>query len=193
MDNNTGLFKDKMNCMETYTGLIVDPLHIREEDICIEDIAHHLSLICRFSGACERFYSVGQHSIHVLDIVSSEIKDDGDGDRITCLAALLHDASEAYTNDMIRPLKYGFKGLKELDHQITGVIMKRFGAIGADWSLIKKADNIMLATEARLLMKSKGEGWKFKEQPLPWTSMPVKYNRQVENILWLNFLTYSKE
>lgn len=71
--------------------------------------------------------------------------------------------------------------------------MKRFGAIGADWELIKKADNIMLATEARLLMKSKGEGWKFKEQPLPWTSMPVKYNRQVENILWLNFLTYSKE
>ena len=194
MENNEiGLFKDKMNCMETYTGLVVDPLHIEEKDICIEDIAHHLSLICRFSGACERFYSVGQHTIHVLDIVSSRIRDGGEADRITCLAALLHDASEAYTNDMIRPFKYSIKGLKELDSRILGVILKKYGAIGADWSLIKKADHIMLATEAKLLMRSKGEGWELPYPPLPWTSMPIMADDKVENRLKASFVIHYKE
>lgn len=192
-NNNIGLFKEKMMCMETYTGLVVDPLHIEEKDICIEDIAHHLSLICRYSGACERFYSVGQHTLHVLNIVSSEIHDGGESDRITCLAALLHDASEAYTNDIIRPFKYGFKGLKELDSQITGKIMKKFGAIGADWGLIKKADHIMLATEAKLLMESCGQGWEFQYPALPWKVIPFMENIKVEAKLNNYFDRYYKE
>jgi len=198
MENNRiGLFKEKMNCMETYTGLVVDPLHIREEDICIEDIAHHLSLTCRYSGACERFYSVGQHSIHVLGIVREEMEDtnkaSSESIRITSLAALLHDASETYTNDMIRPFKYGFKELKELESRILGVIMKKYGAIGADWQLIKKADNIMLATEAKLLMKSKGKGWELPEPSLPWKDIPAWTNEAVENMLKAYFKTCSTE
>ena len=33
--------------MNVYSGHKIDPLHIKKEDIYLEDIAHALSLLCR--------------------------------------------------------------------------------------------------------------------------------------------------
>ena len=86
----------------------------------------------------------------------------------SCLTALLHDAAEAYIGDIARPIKHShiFKYIPEIEQQILGKIGNKFGLGGADWALIKKADNIMLATEAKALMKDKGEGWYLPEPAL---------------------------
>lgn len=174
--DQVGLVKGKGEFwMETYTGKVVHPLHMTEKDIDIKDIAHHLSLTCRFNGGSRVFYSVGQHSLHVCRIIdqhligegnrSSWSEDEFQSYRITMLAGILHDGAEAYTGDISRPFKYGFRGLKELDNHITGLIMKKYGAVGADWNYIKKADDIALAIEARKLVHSGGKGWSLPEVP----------------------------
>ena len=47
----------------TYTGHHLDPLNPDSEKICIEDIAHALSLICRGNGQVKMFWSVDQHCL----------------------------------------------------------------------------------------------------------------------------------
>lgn len=44
------------NCITTYTGKHIDPLHPDPDMICIEDIAHALSLICRGNGQVKTFF-----------------------------------------------------------------------------------------------------------------------------------------
>src|ERR1700724_2684254 len=80
---------------QTFTGRRFYPLSPRVEDVCIEDIAHALSNICRYGGHCREFYSVAQHCNMVSDWMP-EFK----------LEGLLHDSPEAYIGDMVRPVKH---------------------------------------------------------------------------------------
>lgn len=36
--------------IQTYTGRQFWPMNPRQEDVCIEDIAHALSMLCRYNG-----------------------------------------------------------------------------------------------------------------------------------------------
>jgi len=66
----------------------------------IRDIAHHLALINRFTGATTRPYSVAEHSLLCCDIAERK------GSSATLqMAALMHDAHEAYTTDLSSPAK----------------------------------------------------------------------------------------
>ena len=47
----------------TYTGRHFDITNMNPDAICIEDMAHALSLICRGNGHVKTFYSVGQHCL----------------------------------------------------------------------------------------------------------------------------------
>lgn len=103
----------------------------------INDIAHSLSNICRFGGHIRKHYSVAQHSVMVSNLVPHHL----------ALAALLHDASEAYLSDIVRPAKRMLPQYKDLELKIQGVIEERF-AVTFDHEEIHIADNKALYAEA---------------------------------------------
>lgn len=68
--------------------------------INIQDIAHHLAIVNQFNGATSRPYSVAEHSLLCCDIAKR-----AGASVFVQMAALMHDAHEAYTNDMTSPAK----------------------------------------------------------------------------------------
>ena len=136
--------------MQTYTGLQFWPLDPLPHEIQIRDIAHSLSLQCRFAGHVKEFYSVAQHSVLVSYNVPEE-----DG-----LWGLMHDASEAYLVDLPRPVKnVGELGFiyKQVEKQLMERICNRFNMDIIEPPSVKIVDNRLLMTEKRDLMgKSPG-------------------------------------
>lgn len=111
-----------MNTMTTYSGRKFDPMQMTPGDVYIEDIAHALSLLCRGGGQLTYFYSVGQHSLNC----AAEAKARGWSERQQ-LACLLHDASEGYISDIIRPVKIYLTNYLEIESKIMGTILTHFG------------------------------------------------------------------
>ena len=140
--------KDKGAWIQTYSGRQFYLLAPKPEDIDIIDIAHALSMMCRFVGHSQKFYSVAQHSILVAQHCKSEFK----------LHGLLHDASEAYISDLARPIKkLDFsKDYKIVEAKIMEAVHKRFNIVNSEESEqdVKLNDSRALFTEKRDLMKS---------------------------------------
>ncbi len=110
-----------MSVIKTYTGIIMDPIRPEEKLICIEDIAHALSLLCRANGHFKTFYSVAQHSINCM----KEAEARGYSKRLQ-LACLLHDGSEAYLADITRPVKAELPKYKEIEEPLQTMIWNKW-------------------------------------------------------------------
>lgn len=110
-----------MGYLITYSGEHFDPLTDSFSKINITDIAHSLSHICRANGHCRIFYSVAQHCI----ACAVEARARGLDERIQ-LACLLHDASETYLSDVIRPLKGLLEAYHELEDRMMDYIWTRY-------------------------------------------------------------------
>lgn len=121
----------------TFKGNLVDPANPDPLTFDIEDIAHALSLICRYNGHIPEFYSVAQHSYHVAQLLPVELK----------LWGLLHDASEAYFADVIRPAKELLTDYEAVEAKIHAAIAKRFKLEFPVPQYVLDADNTMLLTE----------------------------------------------
>lgn len=119
------------------SGGFVDFLDIPKSQFTIGDIAHNLSRVCRFTGAVEKFYSVAQHSVLVSYAVEKE----------HALAALMHDASEAFTSDLNSPLKALIPRYKEIELEVEEEIFKRFGLPFPMHPSIKAVDTAILQAE----------------------------------------------
>jgi hypothetical protein len=135
--------------MQTHSGLMYYPIDPREDDICIKDIAHALSMLCRFGGHCLRFYSVAEHSVHVA-------RSAPDGLRLT---ALLHDASEAYLGDVIRPLKKALVAYKTAELNLEEVLSRKFGTVFPLPSEVKALDDAVLFDEMTQNMSKPPRPW----------------------------------
>lgn len=182
----------------TYEGREFYPLDPRAEDVSIDDIAHSLSMQCRFNGHCRYFYSVGQHSILVHDLVERVIAGtSNNGSTRELLAfqnatsivptrrdgwharmwALLHDASEAYLSDIPRPLK--------CDDMMIGYVLAESvveQVIAQKWrvqlnsevkAVVKWADNVLLRNEAMQLMpRESAQRWNMPDYNVNIRIMP---------------------
>ena len=92
-----------MTWIQTASGLAVDLLKPRPEQIKLGDIAVSLSRLNRFNGHTKPLpYSVAQHSCLVADLVAFS---GVDADPQFTLAALLHDAHEFALGYLVSPVK----------------------------------------------------------------------------------------
>lgn len=133
------------DCIRTFTGIYMNVFDPTPEMICIEDIAHSLSMQPRFAGHLPEFYSVAQHCVECTLISAPEYK----------LSALLHDASEAYLLDIPSPIKKRLSGYKDIEDRLMGVIASKFGFKYPLENPVKEADRVMLEFEWDFLMLKK--------------------------------------
>lgn len=138
-----------MSFIQTMSGKHFDYLNAQTDDVDIEDIATALSNICRFIGHLPEFYSVAQHSVLCSQIVLQEY----------AFEALLHDAAEAYCQDIPAPLKRLLPDYRRIETLVDDLIRSKFGLPLHQSDLVKYADLTMLATERRDLELDDGTPW----------------------------------
>lgn len=136
--------------IQTFTGKKFYYFNPNTEAVDILDIATALSRTCRFSGMSREFYSVAEHSYHCSYLVPPEL----------ALEALLHDASEAYTGDLPKPLKRGIaKVIEPLEDEILSMIFDKWDLEFPFPPEIKKVDMQMLYWERHAIMGSPDNQW----------------------------------
>jgi len=153
-----------MKTLETVSGRKINVTDPDPETIEISDIAWALSRMPRFSGHSIPYipYSVAQHCIQVMKELAPH------GARIQ-LYGLLHDAAEAYINDLPSPVKH----IPEI-HAVISKLEDRlmltiYEAIGIDppteeeEKIVKVADKHQQAVEAYNFMYSRGSDWNLPE------------------------------
>lgn len=140
--------------IQTYTGRAYFPAAPRAEDVDIRDIAHALSMLCRYTGHVTRFYSVAEHSIHVSNLVPPE----------DALAGLLHDGTEAYCNDLASPFKRHLPDYKAAEARNWLAIAEHFSLSPDLPQSVHDADYAMLFAEKAQLFQH--------PPPMDWAIQP---------------------
>ena len=143
--------------MQTYTGQQFYPLAPRAEDVDLLDIAHALGMLCRYNGHTQRFYSVAEHCVLMSQAVAPE----------HALWALLHDATEAYVGDMIRPLKLNMPDYRKAEDLVMAAIAEKFGLDGVVMPPeVKDVDTRILLAERNALLAESPRPWSVHGAPL---------------------------
>lgn len=132
----------------THRGTYFDITDPANSPIDIDDIAHALGHICRYTGHTQSFYSVAEHSVLVSRVVRPDL----------ALAGLLHDASEAYITDISRPLKMLLPDYRRIEAAVEEVVLGHFGLSVPLPPEVKVADHAVLLAEQRQVMFNQ-EGW----------------------------------
>lgn len=174
--------------IETFSGKKFWPLEPEAEHVRLEDLAHALATTNRFGGHALDPISVAQHCLAVADLAYPALR----------LAALLHDAEEAYLGDHVRPVKgrmfYLVPGddgdelvsASDMGEHVRHCIFDRFDVPWpekGEWEHLESLDLRMLAAEGRDQMRSRTEGWaplppapKKSVVPLPWRRAETRWH-----------------
>ena len=139
------------SAIRTYTGVLFDFVCPELSPISLVDIAHSLSLMCRFAGHVKKFYSVAEHVVRVSYACPEEFAMEG----------LHHDDSETYCVDVPRPLKHmaGMEEYRAHEKRVQKAIIDELNSMPRlrnvaeiePWQ-VKEADMCLLVTEQRDLL-----------------------------------------
>ena len=134
------------------SGRRLDLLDPSPFDVEIEDVALGLARVARWNGQTvgEHPFSVAQHSLLVVDLLTARKPE---APRLLRLAALVHDASEYVTSDLITPFKAALgPEYKEIEARVQGAVNLRVGlpaVLPPAWrTAIKAADRAAAYLEA---------------------------------------------
>jgi uncharacterized protein len=130
------------------SGRWFDLLDPHGSDFTIEDIAHGLSLVCRYAGQCHSYFSVAEHSLLVTSVADTFKYE-----------ALLHDAAEAFIGDITRPLKQLLPEYKRIEALVEDAVIERFEMDPNYRSAVKAADLRVLAAEQAQIMPRGCADW----------------------------------
>lgn len=141
--------------IQTAMGRQFWPMDPRPHEIFIDDIAHALSMLCRFGGHCLRFYSVAEHCVLLARAAEPPIK----------LWTLLHDAPEAYVLDVPTPLKPMLSNYKQVEARIMQAIAFRFHLHCGLPPRVKELDRAILSAERAQNMTPTSFRWVVDDVP----------------------------
>lgn len=189
-----------MTWMLTSTGAqyhLIGPsaLAANGRPVDIRDVAHHLAIVNQFNGATTRPYSVAEHSLLCCDIARH-----AGASVFVQMAALMHDAHEAYTNDLISPAKLAVNsfsmgaagiaawGLFEAEHAKTvREHFKLLSVFAGHKALLRSIDSQALATARRDLTQFDAT------RHLPWGALGDDTAHPVTPATWVRLDTPDRE
>lgn len=154
-----------MTWTHTSRGYALDLLDPDPGAVDLDEICTALGHICRYAGCTRYFYSVAEHSV----LMSDWLRDTGHGVDLQ-MAALLHDAHEAYTGDITWPMQQVLwgaapearKAYEECRAKLEAIICAKVG-VAPDLLhhfLVRDADLRILLDERRALLS--------EPPPRPW-------------------------
>jgi hypothetical protein len=160
----------------------------------IRDVAHHLAIVNQFNGATSRPYSVAEHSLLCCDIarrVGASV--------FVQMAALMHDAHEAYTNDLISPAKQavdsysmaaGIAAWRAFEAEHAKTVREHFkllSVFAGHRELLRSIDSQALAIARRDLMPFDAS------RHLPWALLGDNTVQPVAPARWVRLDTPERE
>ena len=174
--------------MQTSSGGQFFPATPRPEDVRLTDIANGLALDCRYAGQCriDRFYSVAEHSA----LMAAYALDDRPE---AAAVVLLHDAAEAYLNDLVHAVKCVLGApYAELEDRVQGVIWERYGLTQRaeeHRDYVKDLDRRMVPLEKAAIMRTQRAWAADRLEPLERVSIrclpPIAAKKLFVSAYWL--------
>lgn len=162
--------------VETLSGKLVDLANFAPHEILLSDVVRGLSLVNRFNGRFARIegplnlfdqritgsssisvreepVTVLQHS-YAMYLFAKQKYHDNPRLAIECL---LHDAPEAYTGDIISPLKAHIPMLHDIEQRIFNALSDVYGLPLPDSEAVKELDTLALRIEWETFVSRIGE------------------------------------
>lgn len=154
---------DGTDCIQTYTGRKFFPDDPHPDDLAIVDVAHALSLKCRYNGHTTKFYSVGEHSVMLALCHIARHPTDFDG----ALELLFHDSGEFALPDVATPIKHLAPKVKQRDEDIVQMIRERIGLRGSQPDFVHEMDKRITLNERAQFMNEVDWEWKLQRDLKP--------------------------
>lgn len=171
--------------MQTYTGEMFDVFTPNKDQIQTRDISHALSMLCRYGGHSRNFYSVAEHSFLMAEYFFDRKEYD------LARAALLHDATEAYMGDIIRPLKLRLPLYREVENTLQAMIFTKYGIPPEMPEKVKQADLRIVNDERAALLHERP--WSPAIDALPYLDVeihswfPIEAEQKFLDMFWSLF------
>lgn len=107
-------------------------------------IASSLGKLCRFAGHTSGHYSVAEHSFRLACAVEL-----AGGNEVAQMQALLHDAHEAYTGDITRPMREAirhasldsFLAIEVIEMRVATAIFQKADCSRVMFEIVERFDN----------------------------------------------------